>query len=243
MKKVHLILQSKGGCGKSLLTWFLANLYASDETVLFMDVDDSTKTSSTRLDNILGSQDRCVFYPILNDKKQLERELFLGMFEGIAGLKVNQVFLDFGAPESDEFRKLLQYEISADSLVAELQRLNIELVLLVVVAGQDAFHSCMNFMQSLTELVEGKIAIKLLMNEGTFGGITQTMIGKQSLDALGYLNVYPFGNLGENQSGRDIINQMVATSITKPENMNLAMRLTLKKAMAQVEHLMADLGV
>jgi cellulose biosynthesis protein BcsQ len=41
MKQVNLILQSKGGVGKSLLTWFLANRY-SDENVLFMDVDEST---------------------------------------------------------------------------------------------------------------------------------------------------------------------------------------------------------
>jgi cellulose biosynthesis protein BcsQ len=54
MKQVNLILQSKGGVGKSLLTWFLANHY-SDENVLFMDVDESTRTSSSRLASILSS--------------------------------------------------------------------------------------------------------------------------------------------------------------------------------------------
>jgi cellulose biosynthesis protein BcsQ len=83
MKQVNLILQSKGGVGKSLLTWFLANRYSSDENVLFMDIDDSTRTSSSRLASILSSPERSLFYPILNEQKKLEREYFWVYLNGL----------------------------------------------------------------------------------------------------------------------------------------------------------------
>lgn len=235
MKKVHLILQSKGGCGKSLLTWFLANYYADKEEVYFMDVDESTKTSSSRLEGIL-SPERVSFFPILNEQKRLERELFLAMFERISRLKANLLFLDFGAPESEEFKKLLEFEISAESLVEELRELGIELVLFVVVAGRDAFTSSIRFYEALLELADSTIETRLLMNEGTYGGIEAVAMAKQNLLAMDIPTVYTFGNLGDSQSGKDIIK--IVASGQKPENMSLAVKLTFKKAMSQIEQLM-----
>lgn len=237
MKKVHLILQSKGGCGKSLLTWFLANHYANNEDVLFMDIDESTKTSSTRLESIIPREQN-FFYPILNDTKKLERELFLTMFERISNTHFSMVFLDFGAPESEEFRKLLEFEIDAKSLVEELRSLGIELIVFVVVAGRDAFGSCIRFMTSISEHIDGNIPIKVLMNEGTYGGIESITTGKQQLMSIGCSSVIPFGNLGDNQSGKDII-KIIANG-QKPKNMPLAVKLTYKKAMFQIEQLMRE---
>lgn len=235
--KVHLILQSKGGCGKSLLTWFLANLYANDESVVFMDIDESTKTSSSRLDSILP-KGQSIFYPILNEQKKLERELFLNLFEKISRLSATNVFLDFGAPESEEFRKLLEFEIDSKNLMEELQYLGIELILFVVVAGRDAFASCTRFLTSLSDLVDGTIPSKILMNEGTFGGIEGIAIGKQNIEVLGHTAIFPFGNLGDSQSGKDIIK--IISNGQKPENLSLAVKLTFKKAMNQVENLMIN---
>ena len=200
-----------------------------------MDIDESTKTSSTRLDSILP-KGQSIFYPILNDQKKLERELFLNLFERISRFSATNVFLDFGAPESEEFRKLLEFEIDTISLVDELQNLGIELVLFVVVAGRDAFQSCTRFLTSLHELVDNAVPIKLLMNEGTFGGIEGIAIGKQNIEVLGYSAIFPFGNLGDSQSGKDIIK--IISLGQKPENLPLAVKLTFKKAMTQVGNLM-----
>jgi cellulose biosynthesis protein BcsQ len=191
MKQVHLILQSKGGVGKSLLTWFLANHYSDSESVLFMDVDESTRTSSSRLSSILSSPERSLFYPILNEQKKLEREYFLTLFERISNLSTEQIFLDFGAPESEEFRKLLEYEISAEDLSIELAAMGIELILYVVVAGRDAFESCSRFLLSMNTIVGTHIEIKILMNEGTFGGTEGINFGRESLSKLGFPKCHP----------------------------------------------------
>lgn len=236
MKQVHLILQSKGGVGKSLLTWFLANHYSDSESVLFMDVDESTRTSSSRLASILSTPERSLFYPILNEQKKLEREYFLTLFERISNLSTEQIFLDFGAPESEEFRKLLEYEISAEDLSIELAAMGIELILYVVVAGRDAFESCSRFLLSMNTIVGTHIEIKILMNEGTFGGTEGINFGRESLSKLGFPKVSSFGNLGESQSGRDII-KLVSLG-KKPDNLSLAMKLTFRKAMNQIEALL-----
>lgn len=236
MKQVNLILQSKGGVGKSLLTWFLANRYSTDENVLFMDVDDSTRTSSSRLASILSSPERSMFYPILNEQKKLEREYFLGLFERISKLEAEVIFLDFGAPESEEFRKLLAYEISAEDLAIELADMGILLRLYIVMAGRDAFESCSKFLLSIRSTVGIHLEVKVLLNEGTFGGIEDLNIVIERLSKTGVTTIYPFGNLGESQSGKDII-ELISIG-KKPENLTLAMKLTFRKAMNQIEALL-----
>jgi hypothetical protein len=201
-----------------------------------MDVDESTRTSSSRLASILSSSERSLFYPILNEQKKLEREYFLTLFERISNLSTEQIFLDFGAPESEEFRKLLEYEISAEDLSIELATMGIELILYVVVAGRDAFESCSRFLLSMNTIVGTHIEIKILMNEGTFGGTEGINFGRESLSKLGFPKVSSFGNLGESQSGRDII-KLVSLG-KKPDNLSLAMKLTFRKAMNQIEALL-----
>lgn len=233
MKKVHLILQSKGGVGKSLLTWLLANQF-KNEDVLFIDTDESTKTSSRRLNSFLD-EGKSLFFPILNDNKKLEREMFLSMFERIANVEEKTVFVDFGAPESEEFRKLLEFEIDSESLVSELKRINIALVLFIVVAGRDAYLSCMRYYSSMVNLGNEKIETQLLMNEGTFGGIEAIRLGKENLLVnIGRSDFLTFGDLGDSQSGKDIINCI--TENQTPENLSFAGRLMFRKVMKQVEN-------
>jgi cellulose biosynthesis protein BcsQ len=236
MKQVNLILQSKGGVGKSLLTWFLANHYSDNNNVLFMDVDESTRTSSSRLASILSSSDRSLFYPILNEQKKLEREYFLSLFERISNLSTEQIFLDFGAPESEEFRKLLEYEISAEDLSIELSAMGISLALYIVIAGRDAFESCSRFLFSMRSIIGSHLKVKVLLNEGTFGGREDLNLVIERLSKMGISQIYPFGNLGESQSGRDII-ELISIG-KKPENLSLAMKLTFRKAMNQIEALL-----
>ena len=47
MKQVNLVLQSKGGVGKSLFIWFVAQNQKEEKTN-FIDLDESTQTSVTR---------------------------------------------------------------------------------------------------------------------------------------------------------------------------------------------------
>jgi dihydrodipicolinate synthase/N-acetylneuraminate lyase len=49
----------------------------------------------------------------------------------------------------------------------------------------------------------------------------------ERLSKMGVSPIYPFGNLGESQSGRDII-ELISIG-KKPENLSLAMKLTFAR--------------
>jgi CobQ/CobB/MinD/ParA nucleotide binding domain len=239
MKKVHLILQSKGGVGKSLLTYFLANLFADDSDVLFCDVDESTKTSSERLISILPKE-RNLYFPILNGDKNFDRELFFQLFEKISKSSYNKIFVDFGAPESQEFRKLLEFEIDAKTLFVALRDLGIELILLVVIAGGDSYKTSYNYYQSLEELIGNALYLKAVMNQGTFGDIEGINFGRQNLTmAAGEDNVLFFGNLGKGFSSEGIKNMVkLAEKIdTKDPKMPFAIKLKLNTIMKEFRQL------
>ncbi len=65
MKQVNLILQSKGGVGKSLFIWFVAQNQKEEKTN-FIDLDESTQTSSARLGAVVGKE-RVRSFKILNE--------------------------------------------------------------------------------------------------------------------------------------------------------------------------------
>ena len=143
MKNVHLILQAKGGVGKSLFTWFVAHA-EKDSKTSFIDLDESTHTSSNRLESLVGPN-RIRQVEILNESKRLEREKIIGLFESLSKAQSPNIYVDFGASESEEFKKLLEFDIPADILKEELIRVEIDLKIFVVIAGRDAFVSCFHY--------------------------------------------------------------------------------------------------
>jgi cellulose biosynthesis protein BcsQ len=109
MKQVNLVLQSKGGVGKLLFMWFVAQVEKEAKSA-FIDLDESTQTSLMRLGAIVG-ENRVKGFKILNENKKLEREKILNLFEVIANAKTDKWFVDFGASESEELRRLLEFDI------------------------------------------------------------------------------------------------------------------------------------
>lgn len=230
MKKVNLVLQSKGGVGKSLFLWFVAQVERDNPTA-FIDLDESTQTSSARLGSVVG-QERVKHFKILNENKKLEREKILNLFETLAKSKTDKWFIDFGAPESEEFRKLLEFDINVDLLVSELERIGIKLTIYIILAGKDALVSCLNYYNAFQNIVGNKISILALMNEGTFGGLESIQSGHQHfIDAK--IPFKSFGGLGDSESGKDVI--MLVTEQKDPATLNFAGRLTYNKALDMVK--------
>lgn len=233
MKKVNLIIQSKGGVGKSLLVWFIAQL-EKDKPTAFIDLDESTLTTANRLGKIVG-ENRVRHFKILNENKKLEREKILNLFEVIASTKTSTWYIDFGAPESEEFKRLLSFDIEAEPLVEELKSIGIELNLLIVIAGRDALVSCLNYYQSIKSLAGEALSFYALVNEGTFGGIEAVTIGKKALQQAG-IKFLPFGGLGDSESGKEII--QLITDSKEPQSLHFASRLLFKKVIAQIQEIL-----
>ena len=232
MKKVNLILQSKGGVGKSLFLWFIAQA-EKEATTAFIDLDESTQTSSARLGSVVGNA-RVKHFKILNENKKLEREKILNLFESLAQSKTDKWFIDFGAPESEEFRKLLEFDVPADILATELKNMGIEMTMFIIVAGKDALVTCLNYYNAFQKIVNGAIPVMALMNEGTFGGVESIEKGKEYLQSIG-IPFKPFGGLGDSDSGKDVIR--LITEQKDPATLNFAGRLTYNKALERVKNI------
>jgi hypothetical protein len=230
MKTIHLILQAKGGVGKSLFTWFVAHA-EKDTKTSFIDLDESTHTSVNRLESLLGNK-RIRQVEILNESNRMEREKIIGLFESLSKAQSPNIYIDFGASESEEFKKLLEFDIPADILKVELMKMEIDLRIFVVVAGRDAFVSCFNYYQNLSQQISNHFEIALLLNEGTFGGSEASEMVKSKLNSSD-IHFKCFGGLGDSESGRDVIK--ILADGKGEDSLNLMGRITFKKALEQVK--------
>jgi len=237
MKQLNFILQSKGGVGKSFLVWLLANQEKENETALFIDLDNSTQTSNARLARLVG-QNRVSHYSILDENKKIEREEFLNMLQAFSQIPAQKIYIDFGAPESEEFLKFLRYEFSAETLKEAADMLEISIRFNVIIAGNDTVSACLNYSQALTGLIQDYFPVLWFYNVGLSGGIETrettkigliTVIEQNGLKA----QLIPFGDLGFSQSAKDIV-KMLADGST-PDTLPFASKLKFNQVMKEFQ--------
>ncbi|WP_211243789.1 hypothetical protein [Runella limosa] len=242
MKQLNFILQSKGGVGKSFLVWLLANQYKDNEAVIFIDLDNSTQTSNARLAGLVG-QHRVSHYSILDENKKIEREEFLNMLQVFSQAEPNKIYVDFGAPESEEFLKFLRYEFSADTLKEASDMLGVTITFSVVIAGNDTVSACLNYSQALTTLAQDYFTVNWFYNVGLSGGIDSRETTKSTLENLITTNalktqLIPFGDLGFSQSAKDIVKMLAdgSTADTLPFASKLKFNQVMKEFQTSSSH-------
>jgi hypothetical protein len=114
----------------------------------------------------------------------------------------------------------------------ELIRLDISLKIFVVIAGRNAFISCFNYYENLSQQISNQFETTILLNEGTFGGSEAIEIVKTRFNSTKTL-FKCFGGLGDSESGKDVIK--ILTEGKGEDSLNLMGRITFKKALEQVK--------
>jgi hypothetical protein len=161
-RKFHYVLQAKGGVGKSLFTYLMA-LSETEGTSLFIDVDHSTKTSSRQL-KFLG-EDRVESLSLIDRRDVLVRDLFIGYIESLAESTFENIYMDFGAPESEQFPALVSRDLDFKAWCDVLEN---EAVFHVIVAGGGAYRACIEYLDKVLQVVSGRFQIIVWKNIGTF---------------------------------------------------------------------------
>lgn len=231
-KQITVLCQSKGGIGKSHAMWNFSYIHQHNEKVVFIDLDESTKTSS-RLSALVGKH-RVSHYTLLDEHYKIERESFLNMMELFSKGNYEKMFIDFGAAESEEFLKFLQFDFSAQTLKDICEELNIDLRFNIVLAGNDTLNACVNYSIQLTDILKDYFPVKWMFNMGLSGGLHVRQIGKQKIESIvneRYNNVQfiPFGDLGFAESAKDII--QLITHNKSVDELTFAGRLKFKEVM------------
>lgn len=156
MKKVQFITQAKGGAGKSVLAFLLAEKYPA---AIIADMDDATKTTMAQL--AYRNPDLVSF---LNENRSIDRGLFSDFFEEIAGSQSKHFICDLGASISEQLPKYIS-DIQPGNIYSLVADCGIDLEIICVVGGANIFKATMMFLHELVESGGHVLNIKVAVNE------------------------------------------------------------------------------
>lgn len=236
MKTFEFNIQSKGGAGKSMLTYLQALKHEQDENALFVDLDSSTKTSVKQL-RFIGLRKRVIEVDMLDKIRKIEREKLFEVLESLNRMPFHHFYVDFGAPESEQLPGLFSIDYTMDEFCGFAEELNAEFRFNVVMAGGTAYRSCFDYLKRITELVDGRFPVTAFVNEYTFQHYEHLILEiKDFVDATGGLveSVRPFGDIHTDRNSGQQITDNVKEGKGIGDYRSFAARTIIRRELAKV---------
>ena len=155
-KKIYFITQAKGGSGKSVLAFMLAEKYPD---AVILDLDDATTTTMKQL-----AYRKPVKVSFLDPMtKRIDRGAFNGLFESVIESTRTLFIADLGASVAEQLPKY--FAMNGVELVREILEANdIQLQLVCVVGGGNIFKATMEYLAELVESTQGRIELTVATN-------------------------------------------------------------------------------
>ena len=168
MKQLNFIVQAKGGVGKSLLSYLMAVSQESDASILFVDMDSSTRTSTRQL-KFLG-ENRSESLSLLNDKEALVRDNLISYLESLVETPFKKIYFDLGAPESEQLPALIERDLPFKDFLDEL---GFEAHFHIVIGGGGAYAASVDFLQKMLKALNGKFKVTIWQSITTFNNFPE----------------------------------------------------------------------
>ena len=201
-KEIILILSQKGGVGKSVLTYQIANKILQvgiEDKVCFFDLDNENKSSLRRIGFL-----PCRCFDLTDQEtKSIDRTQFDRLiFKFCEDDTLNTLVCDFGSSASDQFKKYLMTKTGLSLLSYYIQEKGLSVKLLCVVGGGDVFESSFDFAAEVfnqTYTIQG-INLNLMYN--CYFKLTEIQSNRIT-DLCGYYKAgyYPYSLLFEESGG------------------------------------------
>lgn len=155
-KKIYFITQAKGGSGKSVLAFMLAEKY-KDAAIL--DLDDATTTTMKQL-----AYRKPVKVSFLDPgTKRIDRGAFNGLFESIIEAKKEVFIADLGASVAEQLPKY--FTMNGIDVVLDILKSNgIHLQIVCVVGGGNIFKATMEYLSELVESTGESLEVTVAHN-------------------------------------------------------------------------------
>jgi len=155
-KKIMFITQAKGGSGKSVLAFMLAEKY---KQAAILDLDDATTTTMKQL-----AYRKPVKVSFLDPTtKRIDRGAFNGLFESVIEAD-NELFIaDLGASVAEQLPKYCSMN-GIEVITEILQEGGVQLQLVCVVGGGNIFKATMEYLAELVESTKGHLDITVAHN-------------------------------------------------------------------------------
>lgn len=213
MKTFYFNVQSKGGSGKSMLTYLQALKYERDEKVAFVDLDSSTQTSTKQLHFLTEQEGSRLFsVDIFDSLKKIEREKLFDVLQAFNELSFNDIYIDFGAPESEQLPALFSLDFTVEEFKEFETELKAKFVFNVVLSGGPGYTASFNYLKNLTEIAKGKLEIVIWLNEMTFQNYPLLIdeCHEFAKKAKGYISkVLRFGDIHIDRNSGQIITENI----------------------------------
>jgi hypothetical protein len=155
-KKIYFITQAKGGAGKSVLAFMLAEKY---KEAVILDLDDATTTSIKQL--AYRKPIRVSFLDQVT--KRIDRGAFNGLFESVIEANKELFIADLGASVAEQLPKYFSMN-GVDLITGVLEATNIELRIVCVVGGGNIFKATMEYLAELVESTNGYLDVTVAHN-------------------------------------------------------------------------------
>ncbi len=155
-KKIYFITQAKGGSGKSVLAFMLAEKY---KQAAILDLDDATTTTLKQL-----AYRKPVKVSFLDPiTKRIDRGAFNSLFESVTETSKDLFIADLGASVAEQLPKYFSLN-GIETIVELLQTSSIQLQLVCVVGGGNIFKATMEYLDELVLAAGGRIEIIIAHN-------------------------------------------------------------------------------
>lgn len=155
-KKIYLITQAKGGAGKSVLTFMLAEKY---KEAAILDLDDATTTTMKQL-----AYRKPIKVSFLDPTtKRIDRGAFNGLFESTMEAKKELFIADLGASVAEQLPKYFNMN-GVENVIEILNSSKIQLQIICVVGGGNIFKATMEYVDELVDASKGKLSITMAYN-------------------------------------------------------------------------------
>lgn len=163
MSKI-LIVQEKGGVGKSYLTRLLYLKAAKEKKeTFFIDVDNASASTIKFFSAIKEKKDdfiKAKAVNLMDSNKKIDRDKFDSFLDEVS--KLSNVVVDFGAASSEQFLYYLQ-ETTDINVVELLDELGI--TIMVVVAGGGSIKESSEYLEKLAKIKGVRKITKIVANE------------------------------------------------------------------------------
>lgn len=174
MKTFYFNIQSKGGAGKSMLTYLQALKEQANEKSYFVDFDSSVKSSCQQLKFLQGkTPPRFAMMSLLDIREKLDRQLLFENLYQLSQKNYDNFYLDFGAPESDQLPALFSKDYSIEEFKQVEEELNARFIFNIIIAGGGAYGPCTNYLEKITAIVKEAFEVNIYINQSSFTGTPQ----------------------------------------------------------------------
>ena len=238
MKTFYFNIQSKGGAGKSMLTYLQALKHEQNLKVAFVDLDSSTKTSTSQLHFLSEQQTGRLFSVDIFDRlKKIEREKLYDVLQAFNSQPFEEIYIDFGAPESEQLPSLFSLDFSIDEFKEFEKELEARFVFNVVLSGGTSYASTFDYLKKLVDIVQGRFDIVMCLNELTFRNYPRLAEQLEEFPTISkgiVSKIIRFGDIHLDRNSGQIITENIRKGMGLSSYNSFAAKTIIKREIAKV---------